>query len=150
VNGEFAYTAGLMHRIGQLVIDMAFPSTAREIAYENHGLSVADLAAAERRFLDLDHSEASAELAMRWNFPAVIRNALRWYITPLVDEACPYAGIVHLASQITLGIEREESEESIIAGIDRKLTARLALDDLDWHDVIGMAQEMLQGEVVLE
>ena len=150
INGEFAYTAGLMHRIGQLLIDMAFPSAAREIAYDNHGLGVVELAAMERRLLDLDHSEAGAELALRWNFPAVIRNALRWYITPLVDEACPYAGTVHLASQITLGIELDLDEDAIIKGIDRQLAAKLVLDDLDWTDVISMAREMLQGEVVFD
>jgi HD-like signal output (HDOD) protein len=148
INGEFAYTAGLMHRIGQLVIDMAFPSAARDIAYDNHDLSIVELAANERRLLELDHSEAGAELALRWNFPAVIRNALRWYITPLVDEACPYAGTVHLASQITLGIEMNVDEERIVGNIDKQLAAKLALDDLDWMDVISMAKEMLQGEVV--
>ncbi len=150
INGEFAYTAGLMHRIGQLLIDMAFPSVARDIAYDNHGMSVAELAATERQLLEFDHSEAGAELALRWNFPAVIRNALRWYITPLVDEACPYAGTVHLASQITLGIETDVDEDLIISGIDRQLAAKLVLDDLDWHDVISMAREMLQGEVVFD
>jgi HD-like signal output (HDOD) protein len=148
LNGEFAYTAGLMHRIGQLVIDMAFPSAAREIAYNDHGMSVAELASAERRLLDLDHSEASAELALRWNFPAVIRNALRWYINPLAEEACPYAGTVHLASLITLGIEMEQAEPAIISTIDKQLAAKLALDDIDWTDVIQMAREMLHGEVV--
>ncbi|MEC5387443.1 HDOD domain-containing protein [Uliginosibacterium sp. H3] len=150
LNGEFAYTAGLMHRIGQLVIDMAFPSAAREIAYNNHGMSVTELANTERRLLDLDHAEAGAELALRWNFPAVIRNALRWYITPLVDAACPYAGTVHLASQITLGIEMEQADVAIIAAVDKQLAARLALDDVDWADVMQMAREMLDGEVVFE
>lgn len=150
LNGEFAYTAGLMHRIGQLLIDMAFPSAAREIAYDNHGLSVAELAAAERNLLDLDHCEAGEELALRWNFPAIIRNALRWYITPLVEEACPYAGTVHLASQITTGIEKGVADQIIISGIDRELTEKLALNDLDWTDVISMAQEMLDGEVVFD
>ncbi|MDB5887862.1 MAG: hypothetical protein JWM03_734, partial [Rhodocyclales bacterium] len=63
INGEFAYTAGLMHRIGQLLIDMAYPSVARDIAYDNQGISVAELTATERRLLEFDHSEASAELA---------------------------------------------------------------------------------------
>jgi HD-like signal output (HDOD) protein len=147
LNGEFAYTAGLMHRIGQLVIDMAYPSAAREIAYNDHGMSVVELAATERRLLDVDHSEASAELALRWNFPAVIRNALRWYITPLVEEACPYAGTVHLASQITLGIEKGLPEVSIITAIDTRLAARLSLDGVDWVDMVNMAHEMLHGEV---
>ncbi|HSD36429.1 MAG TPA: HDOD domain-containing protein [Rhodocyclaceae bacterium] len=148
LNGEFAYTAGLMHRIGQLIIAMAFPSAAREIAYNDHSISVTELAAAERRLLDLDHSEASAELAMRWNFPEVIRNALRWYVTPLLEEACPYAGTVHLASQITLGIERGLPEVSIIHAIDTRLAASLALDEVDWVDVLSMTREMLYGEAV--
>jgi HD-like signal output (HDOD) protein len=148
LDGEFAYTAGLMHRIGQLVIAMAIPSAAREIAYGDHSISVAELVATERRLLDLDHSEVSAELAMRWSFPAVICNALRWYITPLVEEAGPYAGTVHLASQITLGIERGLPEVSIIHAIDTRLATRLALDEVDWVDVLGMAREMLYGEVV--
>jgi putative nucleotidyltransferase with HDIG domain len=149
INGEFAYTAGLMHRIGQLLIDMAFPSAAREIAYNNHGLTVAELASTERQLLDLDHAQVGAELAQRWNFPAAIRNGLRWYITPLVEEACPYAATVHLASQIALGIELGLPEGTIVRNIDKDVAARVALDDLDWVDVIGMAREMLEGEVVV-
>lgn len=150
INGEFAYTAGLMHRIGQLIIDMAFPSVAREIAYDEHDMDIAELAEAERRLLDLDHSEVGAELALRWNFPAVIRNALRWYVDPLADAACPYAGVVHLASQITQAIENDQDENVIVHGIDKTLAAKLALDDLNWKDVISMAQELLQNEVVFD
>jgi HD-like signal output (HDOD) protein len=139
VNGEFAYTAALMHRIGQLLINTAYPSVAREIAEENKDLSVAELAAIEHSHLGLDHCEISAELARRWHFPAAIQNALRWYARPLVDDACPYAGIVHLAAQIAFGLETGKDDEAIVAALDATLLERLVLEDHDWAGEIEAA-----------
>ena len=147
VNPEFAYTAALMHRIGQLLINAAYPSVAKEIEAENHDLSVAELAAIERSHLQLDHCEVSAELARRWNFPSAIQNALHWYATPLKDEACPYAGIVHLSAQLAFGIEAGLDDDAILASLNAPLIEQLVLDHYDWQSEIERARE---GEAATE
>lgn len=141
LNAEFAYTAALMHRIGQLLINIAYPSLAQEMAEENHDLTVTELAGVERSHLELDHCEVGAELARRWHFPAAIQNALRWYATPLDDAACPYASVVHLAAQFSFGIERGHDEETILSSLNRALIEELVLDGYDWSAEIERAHD---------
>ncbi|GAB4056825.1 HDOD domain-containing protein [Uliginosibacterium sediminicola] len=139
-NAEFAYTAALMHRIGQLLISLAYPSTAREIAEENRDLSVNELAAIEREHLGFDHCELGAEMARRWQFPAVIHNAMRWYGRPLAAEACPYAGIVHLAAHIAFGIEAHTYDRDIVASLNWPLIEHLVLEQHDWFEEVELAR----------
>lgn len=141
INGEFAYTAGLIHRVGQLLIALAMPDLARIIGAECHDSSVAELAAIEHAHLGLDHCEVGAEQARQWNFPAVIRNAVRWYADPLGEEACPYAGVVYLAAQIAFGIEAGHDDTRIITDMHQELCRRLVLDVLDWASVIERVRE---------
>ncbi|MFT3734181.1 MAG: HDOD domain-containing protein [Rhodocyclaceae bacterium] len=145
LNAEFAYTAALMHRIGQLLINTAYPSVAKEIAAENHDLDVTELASIEHTHLQLDHCEVSAELAHRWHFPAAIQNALRWYADPLQEQAGPYAGVVHLATQITLGLEHGEDDASIAGSLSAPLLQKLVLDGHDWESEIETARDAQQS-----
>ncbi|GAA5171257.1 HDOD domain-containing protein [Viridibacterium curvum] len=145
LNAEFAYTAALMHRIGQLLINAAYPSVAKEIAAENHDLDVTELASVERTHLQLDHSEVGAELARRWYFPAAIQNALRWYGDPMHEQAGPYAGVVHLSAQITLGLEHGEDDASIAAALPDPLLQKLVLDRPDMESEIETARDAQQS-----
>lgn len=140
LNAEFAYTAALMHRIGQLLINTAHPKIAADVFRDNHDLSVAELAAIERSHLRLDHCEVGAELARRWHFPGAIHNALRWYADPLQEAACPYAGVVHLAAQIAFGIEAGHDDKQIHEGLNKTLLQKLVLDVVDWESEIELAR----------
>lgn len=128
VNAEFAYTAGLMHRLGQLLIHMAFPQAGKEIFTLCQDLSVTERAAIERAKLGLDHCEVGAELAKRWHFPGGIRNALRWYAHPEDVEACPYAAVVYLAAGIAYGLEAGLSPADTVARLPGHVAERVVLD----------------------
>ena len=145
VNGEFSYTAGLMHRLGQLLIDVAFPDAGRQITQQCKNHSIGELAAIERSHVATDHSEVGAELAKRWNFPAVIHNALHWYVDPLSEAASPHAGVVHLAARIAFGIEAGQDTASIVAGLDSNLMERLVLDADSITPYVDEARELLQS-----
>lgn len=104
-NAEFGYSAGLMHRVGQLMIHIAFPRIAEELARDCRDLSVSERAAAEQLKLHTNHCEVGAELAMRWNFPEGIAQALQHYCHPQSKEAGRLAAITYLSVQIAFAIE---------------------------------------------
>ncbi|MFT3736926.1 MAG: HDOD domain-containing protein [Rhodocyclaceae bacterium] len=93
VNIEFAYTAGLMHRVGQLVLHLAYPAASKQLTREKAPSGV-DQLKVERSLTETDHCEVGAELAARWNFPAEIQEALRSYVTPVESNASLLAAVV--------------------------------------------------------
>lgn len=80
-----AYSAGLMHGLGLIVIDrysvrQTPPRHITTSGYPN------DTAPAEREWLGYSHAEAGAALLEMWGFSADVCNAVRFQIEP---EKCP-------------------------------------------------------------
>ncbi|MFH7319630.1 HDOD domain-containing protein [Desulfurivibrio sp. D14AmB] len=65
---EILFAAGLLHRLGDLIILRRVPELAREALFRrrDHGLSLAE---AERSVLGFDYGDVGAALAERWLFP---------------------------------------------------------------------------------
>lgn len=98
---EVAYTCGMMHNIGELLIHMLVPEQAAKVD------SLASLGAHNQRArieeteLGFDFTAAGGELAERWKFPAEIVNGVRNQLQPLVDdEVVPLAAVLFLANYI--------------------------------------------------
>ena len=72
---ERAFTAGLVHDIGKLILNRPLKAKLEAIPAD---CDFETMMAAERSILGFDHAEAGAALAEAWNFPgalvAVIRN----------------------------------------------------------------------------
>lgn len=98
---EVAYTCGMMHNIGELLIHMLVPEQAAKVD------SLASLGAHNQRArieeteLGFDFTAAGAELAERWKFPDEIVGGVRNQLQPLVDdEVVPLAAVLFLANYI--------------------------------------------------
>lgn len=130
INPEFAYTAGLMYQIGELIIHLAYPAASKQLAREG-GPKGVELLKVERSLTETDHCEVGQEMAVRWNFPIEIRNALRWYAEPLEPEAEPMAAVVHISAQIAEGLERGLGAEEISVSLDTNVLARLSMERPD-------------------
>lgn len=136
-NPEYGYSAGLMHRVGQLMIHIAFPRIAEELARDCHDLSVSERAAAEHLKLHTNHCEVGAELAMRWNFPDEIAEALHHYSNPQAQGASRLAHITHLAAMIAFAIEDGTSSADIVQLIDPRECEACGLDRDTLYDDIA-------------
>jgi putative nucleotidyltransferase with HDIG domain len=76
-----AYTAGLLHDIGKVVLDQyitgAYPMFYRE--FQDHQSEMID---AETRILGLDHTRVGELLARKWSLPAPLKDAIRFHHHP--------------------------------------------------------------------
>jgi HD-like signal output (HDOD) protein len=81
VDRSEAYTAGLMHGIGLLVIDRHAIRSKSTRVLESAGYPL-DFAPAERAWLGFSHAEAGAALLEMWGFSEAVSTAVRFQLQP--------------------------------------------------------------------
>ncbi len=97
-NSDLAFTVGLMHAVGHLVMHVASPVAMKALDEDCHPLA-AERALLEQARLGYHHGAVGAELASRWKFPAEVSEALNAAADPLqVAAASEVGGLVHLAA----------------------------------------------------
>lgn len=123
-----AYTAGLIHAIGDLVMHIAMPD---EIGPLDMGTPPLDLqrAQAERNRFDYTYAEVGAGMVERWNFPTAIVSALKHQTAPFDGEVYdPLAGILHLASWRARAEEIQLDDGGLAATFPDMVGLTLGLD----------------------
>ena len=97
LNTDLAFTIGMMHAIGQLVMHTGLPAEAQALDKAVDCFQPARLAAEQAAF-GYDYSEVGAELALRWKFPDVFPDTMRGFPQPLAGAPLSrMAAVVHLA-----------------------------------------------------
>lgn len=119
-----AFTAGLVHDVGMLVVDAHLVAENQSLGFGEPAFNVADL---ERRALGFDHAEAGAALARRWGFPEVLIAPIAHHHDPTFDG--PHSDVVRAvtAGNVLAQIVDEEldmrADESV-----RDIVSQLAMD----------------------
>jgi putative nucleotidyltransferase with HDIG domain len=83
---EVAFTAGLVHDIGKLILNRPLKN-GMDIMAEDCDFQC--LLEAESSTLGFDHAEAGAVLGEAWNFPAALVDIIRFHHRPLETEENP-------------------------------------------------------------
>lgn len=97
-NQQAAFTAGLIHFVGELAMRVAAPQAMAELDALIPAMDPRR-ARAERRQFDLDYAQVGAALARQWLLPEVIVDAIEHQDAPFLHEAYePLAGVIHLAA----------------------------------------------------
>ena len=139
-NPATAFTAGLVHAVGELVMHMGMPV---DMAALNQQLSPLDLRRArmEIRRLGFCYADVGAGFARKWQFPDRIVDALQCQIAPFDDGVYePLAGVVHLAAWRARAKEVELDESALAGSYPGEVGLALGLDidmvlqqdPLDW------------------
>jgi HD-like signal output (HDOD) protein len=126
-NGDLAFTVGLVHAIGQLVMHAAMPEQMLHIDRIVHPLDARRIDI-ERQTFGYAYNEAGAELAKRWHFPAEIVDAIRCAVDP--DEhgdASRIALVVHLGAWRARMEAQGWGEAEMIATYPEAVGQRLGL-----------------------
>jgi putative nucleotidyltransferase with HDIG domain len=119
VDPPLAYTAGLLHDIGKVVLDQfvnsGFPLFYRQVNDEGKNFSEV-----EKQVLGTDHTEVGASLAINWSFPESLVETIRHHHNP--EDARQHKGLVHiiyladlLMSRFHTGLELERLNTGALA-----------------------------------
>ena len=127
-NPTAAYTAGLLHGLGELLIHLGNPQKAQSM---NTLVLPLDMRRGkiEQRILGYSYSHVSAALAQRWLLPQVVVDALQYQAAPFENTAYePLAGVIHLATKRKQGREAGLSERELAVTFPGEIGLMLGLD----------------------
>ncbi len=97
IDENTAFTAGLIHGIGELVMHVAMPEAMLDL---DRSVPMLDLkrARAERGLFGYSYADVGAALAREWKFPKKMINAIEHQVAPFVNDVYePSAGVIQSA-----------------------------------------------------
>lgn len=133
---QMAFTAGMFHDIGQLVLDVCMPEQFASMLKQQK-ISGLNLVEIEQSQLGCDHALIGAEMAKHWNFPPEIEHATRYWRTPDHEPFEPITGMVHVAVLLESGL----SGDTLISHLPEKLRDRL---QISWERIKASMPEVGQ------
>lgn len=112
-NQDYAFTAGLLHDIGRLVLVSSFPELyAQVIAHQKEHDTYA--LEAERAVIGIDHVEAGLALAEHWNFSDTMRLAIAGHHEPEKPGAGFLATIIHVADAVVHALDLVQKPDDMV------------------------------------
>lgn len=150
LNPEHAYTTGLLHDIGRLVLATQFP-----IHYEATMAYCAQqdcsLVEAERTVLGLDHAVVGHALTQHWKFPDVIQQALATHHAPLTQAPTPMQLVVIAADAIAHALDLSMEKDDAVPLLPSGLWEQLAIPDSDLLQVFAKVEtQFARASLVLD
>ena len=136
VNGDMAFTVGLMHGIGQLVMHSGMPE---QMLHLDKLASPMDPRRIDMETTSFGYSFATvgAELASKWRFPVEFANAIKHFPDPLANEAFDIAsGVIHLSVWRARAEHNKLTADEMAATVPTEVCKKL-----------GIAPEVFLGEM---
>jgi HD-like signal output (HDOD) protein len=123
-----AFTAGLIHAIGILIMHIAMPDEMMPLDMATPPLDL-NRAETEMSVFGYTYAEVGAGMAEKWQFPAEMVSALTNQIAPFEGQAYdPLAGLLHLASWRARAEELQMDSQGLAATFPDMVGLTLGLD----------------------
>ena len=146
VDPDIAFTVGLIHNIGRLLLHIAKPKLAEAIQarVEESDCSRSE---AEIERLNFTTPQAGQALLDHWKFPAELGEAVRNHKRPLEAETpTGVSAVVNIACYINACIRKERALEDVIAGFPKAEAELAGLPE----NIAAISEEAMQVESVLD
>lgn len=134
-NPELAFTGGLLHDIGQLVLASNF-SAQYTVALAYRKQHDCPLVVAERDVLGLDHATVGGLLAEAWRFPESLHQAVSGHHAPAAALSNSLANLVHLADGFAHALGLADFSDEMMMPVDRTAWERLGMDGAKCRQVL--------------
>lgn len=127
-NQDVAFTAGLLHDLGQLVLVYSQPDAYSAVLAwrKQHGCTLLD---AERAVLGVDHVDAGVALAIHWNFSDTMRQAIACHHAPDTPGAGFLASIVHVADAIVHALDIAADPDELVPPVSNVAWDAMGLNE---------------------
>ena len=138
VNPETAFTAGLLHDLGTLVLATRFPDQHALVrSYrQRHDCQMIE---AELAVLAIDHAQVGSALAAWWKFPAAIQQAVADQHAIARLDAVGLPLLVHMANAVAHALDLAGCEVALVPPL-APAWRLVALDDAAWFALLRQAE----------
>lgn len=127
-NQDYAFTAGLLHDIGRLVLVASHPELYQQVIARRAELDCTNLQA-EQEILGVDHVVAGVALAEHWNFSDTMRLAIGHHHDPDTAGAGFLATIVHVANSIVHAMDVAGLPDELVPPVSPVAWTALGLNE---------------------
>lgn len=128
LDADAAYTAGLLHDIGQLLLVVFDPVAYAKVLKAKAGAG-SDIVELEREILGVDHAHVGGELARLWKLPEAVADAIAGHhVSPLNDPECELADAVHIAEVLAHALDLGGGEDSRVPALSDLSCVRMNID----------------------
>lgn len=124
---EGAFTAGLLHDIGQLLMVNVAPERYAQATQRvrEHGESIAQ---AERAVFGFDHAEVGGRLAREWRLPPEITEGIEGHHDPEAGDFGEAGDIVHLAEVLAHALDLGDFPDNRVPELSAGACARMGIE----------------------
>lgn len=141
LHSERLFVAGLLHRIGALIIYMRLPEAAREILLAAAGDDRL-IPHLEKDLLGFTYAEIGAELAKAWKMPSALQEAIRWHLEPERAERFRLeASLLYLANRLKTVSMLGFPIDDVIQTIPDAVKTAIRLDETQIIAAVSTAAE---------
>lgn len=142
INAESAFTAGLLHDIGVLVMVTQFPAGYEQVAAYRQAHDCLAMVA-EMAVLGLDHALVGRALAAHWRFPAAIQEAVAGHHQQMEGGAAlTLAGLICLANSVAHALDLSGGQDEQVPPLALPLWQAMPLTDSGWDEVFDDVEVM--------
>lgn len=140
---DAAYTAGLLHDLGKLVLaHCATQEYLEMLAWQQ----IQDCFAidAERRMLGIDHVEVGIRMATLWKLPEELMDAIAHHHTPSRAQHRELVDTVHIADVLARCLELGNPGDDLVPAIDPEIAERYSLNGRLFARYFGLIEVAYQ------
>ncbi len=127
LNSQAAFSVGLIHAMGELVMRMAMP----QVVALDASVAVLDVRRTRAEFaaFGICYTQVSAALVRQWQFPQSMADALEFEYKPFDNEVYePLAGVIHLAIWRARARQVQWSQRALAVSFPSQVAEVLGLD----------------------
>lgn len=144
VDPSVAFTAGLVHDIGKIVVTHALDESTQEKMRDLILRNEHSLIEAEKHVLGTDHAEVGALLLNKWGLPELLVESVANHHQPVVNPKPALSAVVHVADVIALEAGPSPGWGSFAMRADESAVEALGLKRDDVEHLIISAYDALE------
>ncbi|MFZ6870596.1 HDOD domain-containing protein [Undibacterium sp. Di27W] len=137
-NVDVAFTAGLLHDIGALVLATCYSEAYEQVLAQRQELQTTQYET-EKQVLGIDHALVGETLAVQWNFSEVMIKAIAGHHHPEKPGLGFLATIIHVADGIAHALEVTTTPDLAPPEITGQSWESLGLDQALFDEVLAEA-----------
>ncbi len=152
INPDSAFSAGLLHDIGKMVISCFLRDEFNQYLEERQNDQISPDFMVEQRTIGFDHAQVGGVLALQWKLPQKLTEAIAFHHNPTkTGEEDPMPYLISLGNFIAKKTLYTDEEKHLIGAVDSDVTEFFGLEETDMEEFSGLLQEEYgQAETFLQ